>query len=197
MQDQFNVAYPDCVQIFLMHSENDGFKTVRLLSNLGLKYANIKSLEYSGRIIVNLHAEEEGSPLCIEYELINRAELNNLFLEPIVVDKLTQSSHIAIPQLISFAKRNKIEFIQYLDRESLNAKDDSDLNSAILERIDELEYSKRSLLIINADSICGITPSLSESSMGVSKSYSIHNQQTYNLVKELFNEKPRVMRSAN
>ena len=118
----------------------------------------------TGRILVDITNES------IQIEL-NDNTVENILFE---TSKYPFASKL-VPTYVKFALDEDIEMVQYIDSEVLNshaAFDEQTIQETLQEFIMEFQGYQKSLLILDMDSLAGISCSHSHSSMGLSKSYS-------------------------
>ena len=73
---------------------------------------------------------------------------------------------------------------------SNNAFDTSKILENLNEKMQEFSQYNRSMLVIDVDSIVGVTESISESNMGPSSSYSLGDQSLFKVVVHYANSLP-------
>ena len=138
-------------------------------------------LKFTGRIMVDLSDDSQE----IRYELNEPADHFKLYLEPLLLTKRALNSAVVYPSLSEFASKRGIDFILLMDQEFLlanNAFDESKVKENINEKMQEFNNYEKSLLIIDFDSLVGVSKSTSTSSMGVSTSYNVSDPKIYNLI---------------
>ena len=65
----------------------------------------------------------------------------------------------------------------------------------ISEKMSEFENYDKSLLIIDVDSMCGLTESLSKSNMGISNSYNLSDAKIYTLMLHYAKTKANILKN--
>ena len=139
-------------------------------------------LAYTGRIMVDLSDEVQE----IRYELeSNNKEEYRLLCEPLFLTKRAWNSRVIIPALAEFASKRGIDFILLMDQDFLlsnNAFDETKVKENINEKMQEFNNYEKSMLIIDFDSLVGVSRSVSNSNMGPSTSFSVSDPRIYNLI---------------
>ena len=138
----------------------------------------------TGRIVVDL-SRAEGS---VQVEMKN----NTVLRVPFKSADFRFASNL-VPTYVNFALEQQLEMIQYIDSEVLSSNaafDEQTIQEILQEFTSEVKGYRKSLLVLDMDSLVGISSSQSFSSMGLSTSYSFSKQ---NLASWLFSTSKSVM----
>lgn len=130
----------------------------------------------TGRVLIDLRSNISN----IQFELVD-GELKEIALNK---DDIKFTSDL-VPMLLVFAVMFKIPYFQLIDSNlimSNSAFEQSTAIEMILEKLNEYDQYEDSMMVFDADTLVGISESMSDSSMSESLSYSIQNTSIWQQV---------------
>lgn len=152
-------------------------------------YHLLPHIKYSGRMIVDLHnryirievTEDEkngdnNQPSIIEHELHpNETNVQTL-----------------LERLTAYGKTRNVQLLQLIDLNLLasqGAYDEKKVYETLKDRYDECISYTRSMIVYDLDALSSVSKSESDSNMGRSTSYTIHNQSIYTYILARFRDR--------
>lgn len=129
--------------------------------------------QLSGRVLIDLRSSISN----IQFELVN-GKLKEVMLNK---DEIKFTSDL-VPTLLVLAVMFKVPYFQLIDSNLVLADSAFEQNTMIemiLEKLNEYEQYDNSMIVFDADTLVGISESMSDSSMSESLSYSIQNNSVW------------------
>lgn len=163
-------------------------------AQMDIKFAEDR--EYSGRIIVDLSEESPVLTKDTRYRqsmILFEALISPYsFVETIrFPSQSIPSTSLVLPYFASISRRMNIDFIQLINLDVLlrnSAYDEQKIKEVLSERMDEVANYNKTLVIFDLDSLVGVQLNESDSNMGLSRSTSIHNVGTFNMLVHYFQD---------
>lgn len=154
-----------------------------------------KKIKFTGRILIDLSEDDPE----LRFELDADEDDDTLHSESLMIRNKAANSFQVIPKLVEFASQRGIDFILLMDQDFLlanNAFDESKIKENITEKMQEFNCYEKSLLIVDVDSLAGMTKSVSESSMGGSTSYNLSDSKVYSMIIHYARSLPKILQNS-
>ena len=127
---------------------------------------------FTGRVLIDLRSDFHN----IQFELVDGG------LKELELNKNKKYVDDLIPILLKLAFHLKVPYFQLVDSNlilSNSAFDENLMLEMVLEKLNEYDQYEDSMLIFDADTLVGVSESLSDSSFSPSSSYSIQNSRLW------------------
>ncbi|CAF1650499.1 unnamed protein product, partial [Adineta ricciae] len=149
-------------------------------------FPNKRNSVYTGKVLVNLSAKRIEVEAEITDPVSNERE-KVVYLEHLNDDETDVQQ--LLERLTTYGKSRNVQLFQVIDLSLLSnesAYDEKQRFEILKDRLDEYVAYRRSMIVYDLDSLVGVNRSESVSSMGLSSSQSLANQNLYIFVKENF-----------
>jgi len=136
----------------------------------------------------------------MQLELDEDDDKYKLYSEQLLLERTAINPYDVISKLVEFASEREIDFILWMDQDFLlsnNAFDESKIKENMTEKMQEFSHYKKSILIIDVDSLIGgIHRSTSISSMGPSTSSNINDPRLYGMIMHYATSLPQILKDS-